>query len=307
MRVRTGLRFLGALAGLLLSLWAVPLVAAEPGWEQAATMLRAAALPAGQAEALLGQAEARRLPPAQVAAWAENMTRLHQAGVPAGLMAERILQGLVKGVPAARLDQALAVLQENLLWARQVVDRHVAKAEIRKQPAQLEEACRNLEAALRAGVARARLEQIFGKNPLALEQLATLARAAADLRSFGVETDAVTRVLAQAANAGMGARELAALEGRFAAGMAEGHAASSLFAEFERGVRDFRPRGTDTLDKEKFQRELREELQRDRMREEFKGPAGPDIRPGPAGGGPPGGAGGYPGGGGYNPGGYPGY
>lgn len=305
MRIRAGLRFLGALAGLLLGLWAVPSVAAEPSREQAAAMLRAAALPAGQAEALVGQAEARQLPPTQVAAWAENMTHLHQAGVPTGLMAERILQGLAKGVPAARLEQALAALQENLLWARQVVDRHAAKAEIRKQPAQLEEACRNLEAALRAGVARARLEQIFGKNPLALEQLAALARAAADLRSFGVEADAVARVLAQAANAGMGARELVALEGKFAAGLTEGRAASSLFAEFERGVSDFRPRDADTLDKEKLQRELREELRRDRMREEFKGPAGPDIRPGPGGGGP--GGAGYPGGGGYNPGGYPGY
>lgn len=305
MRIRAGLRFLGALAGVLLGLWAVPSVAAEPSREQAAAMLRAAALPAGQAEALLGQAEVRQLPPAQVAAWAENITRLHRAGVPTGLMAERILQGLAKGVPAARLEQALAALQENLLWARQVVDRHAVQAEIRKQPAQLEEACRNLEAALRAGVARARLEQIFGKNPLALEQLAALARAAADLRSFGVEADTVARVLARAANVGMGARELAALEGKFAAGLTEGRAASSLFAEFERGVSDFRPRDADTLDKEKFQRELREELRRDRIREEFKGPAGPDIRPGPAGGGS--GGAGYPGGGEYNPGGYRGY
>ncbi len=285
MRMKTGKYHIGLRTlGLVLGLWAGIVAAAEPTWEQAARTLQTAALPAGQADALLAQARARQVPAAQVIAWAGSMDRLNKAGVPATLMAERIQQGLVKGVPAERIDQALTVLQANLLWARQVVERHVAKAEIRGKPAQAEEALRNLEAGLRAGVGRAPLEQILGKNPLTLDQLAALARAAADLRAGGVETGAVVRVLSQAANAGMGGGDLQGLEGRFAAGMAAGRPVPSLFAEFERGVKDFRPRDANMRDN--IQREIRREQMQDLRRPPM------DM---PSGGSPIGPGGGYPG------------
>lgn len=283
MNTKSRWRWLNVL-GLALGLWAAA-AAAEPTWEQAAQRLRAAALPAAQAEALLAQAKARQVPTAQFAAWAENMARLHQAGVPATLMAERIQQGLVKDVPAERIGQALTALQENLLWARQAVDRHVAKAEIHGKPAQVEEACRNIEASLRAGVERAQLTQILGKNPLTLDQLAALARVAANLRAWGVEASGMVRLLTQTANAGMGAKELASLEGRFAAGMAAGRPASSLFAEFERGVKDFQSRDAGMRDE--FQREIREEMRREQMQDFKKPPMDvPSGAPGGPGGGP---------------------
>ncbi len=283
MRMRNRLPL--AAMSLLLSLWLGVVAAAEPAWGQAAQVLRAA-LPASQAEALLAQAKTRQVPAAQVIAWAGHMAQLNRSGVPATLMAERIQQGLTKGVPAARIDQAVAALQANLLWAQQVLDRHVAKAEIRGSPAQVEEAYRNLEASLRAGVERAQVEQIFGKSPLTLEQLAALARAAADLRALGVEAPAVARVLAQAANAGMGAGELQRLESKFAAGVAAGRPAASLFAEFEQGIADFRPRGA----RDDAPREIREGIRQEQM-QDFKNPS-MDMPVGPPRG--PTGGGGYP-------------
>lgn len=275
----TGSRFTAALV-LLLGLWTGSAVAAEPAWEQAAERLRAAALPAKQAQALLAQAQARQVPASHFAVWAESMVGLHQAGVPATLMAERIQQGLVKAMPAAHLDRAVAVLQQNLVWARQVVDRHVAKAESRKNPAQLEEACRSIEANLRAGIERAQLEQIFGRHPLALDQLAALARAAANLMSWGVEPGVAAQVLSRASAAGMGAKELTALEGRFSAGVAKGRPAQALVAEFEQGVKAFQPRDADARERQMLQQHIREEMRQEQMRD-FR----QETRPGPPGGG----------------------
>lgn len=276
--------FIGAL-GLLLGLWmGSAAMAAEPTWEQSAERLRATALPAKQAEGLLAQAKARQVPASQFAVWAESMVRLHQAGVPATLMAERIQQGLVQAVPAARLDRAVALLQENLVWARQIVDRRVAKAEIRRNPAQLEEACRSIEASLRAGIERAQLEQIFGGHPLALDQLAALARAAADLLSWGVEPGAAAQVLSRASAAGMGAKELAAFEDRFSAGVAKGRPTQALLAEFEQSVKDFQRRDADVRERRMLQREIRQEMRQEPMRD-FRQDTRPDLPGGGMGGG----------------------
>lgn len=260
----TGSRFTAALV-LLLSLWTGSSVAAEPAWEQTAAKLRAAALPANQAEALLAQAKARQVSAAQVAAWADSMVRLQQAGVPATLMAERIQQGLVKAMPAARIDRAVAIMQENLVWARQVVDRHVPKADIHSNPAQLEEACRGIEASLRASIERQQLEQIFGRRPLALDQLAALARAAADLLSWGVEAGVAVPVLSRASAAGMGAKDLTVLEDRFSAGVAKGRPTQALVAELEQSVKDFRPTEAGARERQMLQQEIRQDQE---MRQE---------------------------------------
>lgn len=278
------LRFIGTL-GLLLGLWmGSAAMAAEPTWEQSAEKLRAAALPGKQAEGLVAQAKARQVPASQFAAWADSMVRLQEAGVPATLMAERVQQGLVKAVPAPRLDRAVALLQENLLWARQVIDRHVAKSEIRRNPAQLEEACRNIDASLRAGIERAQLEQVFGKNPLALDQLAALARAAADLLSSGVEASAAVPVLSRASAAGMGAKELTALEDRFSAGVAKGRPTQALVAELEQSVKDFQPRDADARERQMLQQEMREEMRQEQLRD-FRQDTRPELPGGGMGGG----------------------
>lgn len=271
----TGLRFTAALV-LLLGLWTGSSVATEPAWERTAEKLRAAALPAKQAEALLAQAQARQIPPSQFAAWTDSMVRLHQAGVPATLMAERIQQGLVKAMPAARLDRAVAVLQDNLVWTRQVVDRHVPKADIRRNPAQLEEACRSIEASLRAGIERAQLEQIFGRHPLALDQLAALARAAADLLSWGVEAGVAVPVLSRASAAGMGAKDLTVLEDRFSAGVAKGRPTQALVAELEQSVKDFQPPEAGARERQILQQEIRQEMRQEQMRD-FRQDTRPEL------------------------------
>lgn len=290
MRTKTRKRFMrmGAL-GLAATLWAMTTAAAVSTWEQASQALQSATLPAPQVEALITQAKAREITAAQIGAWAEHMGRIRQAGVPPTLMAERIQQGLIKGVPATRIDQALTTLQANLIWARQLVDRHIAKAEMRDKPAQIENTFRSIEASLRAGMERAQLEQILGKNPVTLDQLATLARMAADLRVWGVGGGDVVRVLAQAANAGISVGELARLEGKFATGVAAGRPAPSLFVELEREVTNVGPHDTGTRDglgremRQEMNQEMRQEMQREQMQDLKTRPM--DSPSGPSGGG----------------------
>jgi len=253
-------------------------LAADPSWDEAAGKLRAVQLPSGNAEAILVQAKERKLSPAVVMEWTERMLRLQQAGVPAALMGERIVQGLIKGVPAPRLGQALETLQANLTWAKQAVDQHVPKAEVRANPAQFEEACRNLDSALRAGLTRPQLEQIFGTEALTLQQMATLARVAADLHSWNAAPQATVRVLSEAARGGVPAKELDRLEAKFAAGIAAGRPADNPLAEFEQGIKEFR-----SGNRENLREEMREQMHHERM-QDFKGPSGS-----------PGGPGGYPG------------
>lgn len=280
---KKGFRLL-ALIAVAGGLWAGAGFAAEPTWDEVAGKLHAVQLPAGNAEAILAQAQARRLAPAEVLTWVESMARLQQAGAPVAPMGERIVQGLVKGVPPSRLGQALETLQANLIWAKRLIDRHAAKADIRANPAQLGEAYRDLEVALRAGLERGQVEQIFGKEPLTLKQMAALARVAANLRSWNVAPEAAVRALAQATRSGVTAPELDRLEAKFAAGMASGRSTEALLTELEQGIKEFRSR-----DRDEFQRDLRDQ----NIRQDIKGPTSQDMRPGPINN--PAGPGGYPG------------
>lgn len=259
------------------SLWTSAIAA--PSWDDAAGDLRAARLPAGQVDAIINQAKNRGAPPEAVRAWAERMRQSQQAGVPAALIGERLVQGLVKGVPVARIDQALATLQTNLTWAKQVIDRHAAKAEIRRRPEAVDQAARNLEAALRAGFERAQLEQMLGNSALTLDQIAGLAGAAGNLRSWGVAPERAVRALARAGGAGMTAAELARLERQFAAGVAAGRAPTELMIELERGVEKFdnaRPALQSPMDRG----DMRENMKHEPM-QDFKGPPAQDMSPGP--------------------------
>lgn len=263
---------LGRLAAIVVagSLWTAAV--ASPGWDEAAKNLRGA-LPAAQADAIVAQAQARGIPPASVQTWAANMQRAQQAGIPAALLGERLAQGLAKGVPPARIEQALATMQSNLAWAKQVIDRHAAKAEIRNRPEAVAQAARQLEAALRAGFARDNLAQALGKDALTLDQIAGLAGTAGNLRAWGVEPQAAVRALAQAAGTGMTVDELAKLEREFATGIAAGRAPKDLMAELERGIEKFgteRPANRD---------DMREQMKQDSM-QDFRGAPTHEMAPG---------------------------
>ena len=277
------MKALGRLVVIAVALGLGTSALAAPSWDDAVGDLRAAHLPADQVEAIIAQAENRGLPPETLRAWAERMRQSQQAGIPAALMGERLVQGLVKGVPAERIDQALADLQANLAWARQVIDRHAAKAEIRSRPEIVEQAARNLEAALRAGFERAQLEQMLGDDTFTLEQIAGLAGAAGNLRTWGVAPERATRTLAQAGTAGMTAAEIARLERQFAAGIAAGYTPQELMAEFERGVEKFDnahpAMGMDLGDmRQDIREDIREDMKHEPM-QDFKGPPAQDMPP----------------------------
>lgn len=262
---------LGRLAAIVVAVGLWTGAIASPGWDEAAKNLRGT-LPAAQADAIVAQAQARGIPPASVQTWAANMQRAQQAGIPAPLLGERLAQGLAKGVPPARIEQALATMQSNLAWAKQVIDRHAAKAEIRNRPDAVAQAARQLEAALRAGFARDNLAQVFGKDAFTLEQIAGLAGAAGNLRAWGVEPQAAVRALAQAAGTGMTANELARLEREFASGIAAGRGTKDLMAELERGIEKF---GAEhPVNRE----DMREQMKQDSMHD-FRGSPAQDMAP----------------------------
>lgn len=254
---------LSRLAAIIMagSLWTGAI--ASPGWDDAAKNLRGT-LPAAQADAIIAQAQARGIPPASVQTWAASMQSAQQAGIPAPLLGERLAQGLAKGVPPARIEQALATMQSNLAWAKQVIDRHAAKAEIRNRPDAVAQAARQLEAALRAGFARDNLAQVFGKEAFTLEQIASLAGAASNLRAWGVEPQAAVHALARAAGTGMTPNEIGQLEREFSTGIAAGRAPKDLMAELERGIEKI---GTDRpVNRE----DMREHMKQDSM-QDFRG------------------------------------
>lgn len=229
-------------------------LAAEPDWKEAATQLRSLALSGEAVDALIAQAKARNLSPATVLEWRATLAQAQKAGIPPALLGERIGQGLAKGVPADRIGQALGTLHNNLVWARQVIEAHVAKAELREKPAVLEQALRHTEAALRAGLERAQIEQIFDKTQLTLEQSTALVRTAADLRGFGAEPAQVVRVMQSAGRTGLTVAELNRLERKFVQGHTAGRALPDLLTEFEQGMKAMRDSSRD---------ELRQEMKRD--------------------------------------------
>lgn len=245
--------------------------AAEPDWKEAAAQLRALALPGEAVDTLIAQARQGGTSPATVLEWRATMANAQQAGVPPVLLGERIGQGLAKGVPAERITQALGTLRNNLVWARQMIEAHVAKAELREKPAALEQALRHTDAALRAGLERAQLEQIFDATRLTLEQYTALARTAADLRGFGVGPAQLMRVMQPAGRAGLTAAELDRLERKFVHGRAAGRTLPDLLAEFEQGAKALREPARPDRD------ELRQEMKRDSTQ---------DWRGAPSGGGP---------------------
>lgn len=274
------------LIGLMLGLWAAAGLAAAADWAAAGEKLRALPLPAESAQIILARAQERGVDAATVMTWAETLARLQQQGVPVSLAGERIVQGLVKGAPAARISQALEVLQGNLVWAKRVIEQHAAKAEMRAQPASFEQTIKYLEAALRSGLERGHLERILGENRLTLGQIAALARLSGDLRSWGLAPERIGSSLRQAGEAGMTATELDASERKFILGLSSGKSAQALLIEFNRDIEAFRAAGAEP----RAAREgMREDIGRDSM-PDFKNPMPHEVAPATT----PGG--GYPGG-----------
>lgn len=248
---------------------------AQPNWENVTAQLRGLALPDEAVDILIAQARQRGVHPAAVLEWHAAMVQAKKAGLPPGLMSDRISQGLAKGVPAERITQALDALHNNLVWAKQLIEAHVAKAEVREKPARLEQALQQIDAALRAGLARPQLEQIFDRTKLTLEQCTALARTAADLRGFGAEPVRLARILQSAGRAGLTAAELDRMARKFTRGQSAGRSLPDLLTEFEQGIKVLREHSHPNRD------ELREEMKRDTtQRWRDTPPAGGSIQDG---------------------------
>lgn len=220
--------------GMALSLAAQ---ADTPTWPSVAAKLDKAQIPAAQSERAIAQAKQAKIDPATVDAWADRIAAAHTQALPAELLVERMMQGLAKGVPTARIDRALGELQNNLGWSKRVLDTHVAKAELRARPEQAVQAMRQLEGGLRAGLSTTQWEQIFGTTVLTLDQLRAVTQASADLRTLGAPVEQVVVTMREAAKGGADAAELDKLNREFAGGIGKGAAAADLMQEFRKDLR----------------------------------------------------------------------
>lgn len=208
-----------------------------PTWQSVAAKLDKAQIPAAQSELAIAQAKQAKVDPATVDAWADRIAAAHTQALPAELLVERMMQGLAKGVPAARIDRALSDLQNNLAWSKRVLDTHVAKAELRAQPQRAAQVMRQLEGGLRAGFSTTQWEQIFGATVLTLDQLRAVTQASTDLRTLGAPVEQVVVTMHEAAKGGADAAELDKLNREFAGGIAKGAAAADLMQEFRKDLR----------------------------------------------------------------------
>lgn len=218
-----------------------PLQAAENTWDNTAKQLHTLNLPAASVDILIKQAQARGLSPADMVAWQRIMTNAHQQGLPTSLIAERIAQGLVKGVPPARLTEAAQSLEKNLVWTKQVLEKHLAPSD-RSNPKSREEAARNFDAALRGGMERRQLEKMLDDNSLTIVQAAGLAKLAANLRSWGVETKEVARLSSEAGRAHIKVEDIGNMERKFIEGMQGGHSAPEILLDLRNDMDGFRER-----------------------------------------------------------------
>lgn len=209
---------------------------AAESWPAVEAKLKKADVPAAQSERVIAQAKQVGADAATVGAWADRIVSARAQQLPAELLTERMMQGLVKGVPAGRIERALDDLQNNLAWCKQALEAHVAKAELRARPQQAVQAMRQLEGGLRAGLSTTHWEQILGKTVLTLDQLRAVAETSTDLRTLGAPVEQVVVTMHEAAKGGADARELDKLSREFSGGVAKGGAAAELMQEFRRDL-----------------------------------------------------------------------
>lgn len=194
---------------LLISLLA--LLAAQPvfaDWEGARQALISGGITPTQADVLIERAQAREMGPEQVQPWADIVAGGMSDGLPPGPFAERALQGLIKGVPAARINRSLRQLRDNLTWSRDVIEFHVPLAERRAQPDIFEDALKEMDGALRSGLSRSTLEGMFPLEPLALDQVRSMVESVTALRGAGMPNGDAAHLMRAAASDGLTGGEL---------------------------------------------------------------------------------------------------
>lgn len=186
-----------AAAGVLyLSAWATPAFATPSEASEPAALAAVLArdgLPAGPVATLLAQIETRGVSGRTVANWTTTCSRLGDNGIPLQLPAALLLEGLAQGAPLATITDALAAQRSDLLWAKDLIENHVRPPYT--PAAALQATYVAVDAALRAGLARADLEALFGRHWYGLERFAALAELAGNLGSRGLAGEEVVSLL----------------------------------------------------------------------------------------------------------------
>lgn len=211
--------------------------AAAPTWSAVADKLGKAQISAPESERVIAQAKQAGADPATVDSWADRIAAAQAQQLPAELLTERLMQGLAKGVPAARIARALSEMQTNLAWCKQVLEAHVAKAELRAHPQLAVQVMRQLEGGLRAGLSPTQWEQIFDHTVLTLDQLRAVAQTGADLRTLGAPVEQIVMTMHEAAKGGADPGDLDKLNHGFVSGIAKGAAAPELMQDFRRELK----------------------------------------------------------------------
>lgn len=128
--------------------------------------------------------------------------------LPLELLSERFAQGLLKGVPDNRLQNALLVLKDNTHWWKNIMEKHVAKAEMRKNDRALQASYRMMDASLRSGIGKDEIEKIIGQQQVTLTQISAVLELAMELKISGVPTQSLVQLCRESLKAGLTSQEL---------------------------------------------------------------------------------------------------
>lgn len=157
--------------------------------------------------------------------------------LPLSLLSERLAQGLLKGVPADRLQNALLVFKENLLWWKATMEKHVAKAELRKNVEARQESYRMMDAFLRSGFEKTEIEQILGQQQVTLMQVSAAIELAMEMASAGAAKQSVIQLCRKSLSAGLTAEELGRISQKLELSMLkETQLDAEFFSQFESSV-----------------------------------------------------------------------
>ena len=234
-----------------LLLWAglVVLAAGPAVWASVspAAVLRQAGVSAPRAHRLVHEAHAAGIGVATIERWARRLSGLHHEQLPVSLAVDQIFEGLVKGVPAARITHGLRVFARDLQGARRTLDRHATPGSVGGHPRAVRHALSDLVIARRAGLDGGALDRLLGRRRLTVSRLSAYVQVATDLRGWGVGRGDVVRALGEARRKGISRHRLLMLDRALARKAAAGQGPRDLGGMLRDGLGLRSPMGPGSL------------------------------------------------------------
>ncbi|WP_373044232.1 hypothetical protein [Vulgatibacter sp.] len=239
MKLRPAILRLGqatALAALLLA--ATPAFAAAPAVEAASGRALAAGVPADTVEAIVARGTARGLDANALTAALASVEKAAARGLPVAGIADKVLEGIAKGIPPARLLPVVDGMVFRLAEADTALARvHVS---LDGRPELVEAGAE----ALRRGAGRDALVALaaeVGNAPVPAEQLGLAIRELGDLAAVRAATPTAGLALGRMVARGYAAGAIAEISDRVAAGTSEGAAPADLLEEIAVRAHSGRP------------------------------------------------------------------